>query len=291
MVTDHGKEHLTKLMDNILKNLKEINIFIEDLILLREGETSNTFTGRLNRKKIILKVFKKFNTNFKTNSYLNKETLTELSNKKLHPKVLYKNKTKGILIYEYHEISSCKKDNMFFKKLGKRLKDIHELKNKKNIHTFNEQINAYKKILNTNKLPKVYTKLNALIKMSKTNNQQNVFSHNDLNPTNILFNKNICFIDYEYASLNNKFFDISKIMLSFDMKPNEQNVFLESYGIKNHIDIREKILLWKQINLYIDYIWSLIMENIHSKEQNSSKSKTIFNRIKQLEQQIKLKKL
>ena len=278
-------------MDNILKNLKEINIFIEDLILLREGETSNTFTGRLNRKKIILKVFKKFNTNFKTNSYLNKETLTELSNKKLHPKVLYKNKTKGILIYEYHETSSCKKDNMFFKKLGKRLKEIHELKNKKNIHTFNEQINAYKKILNTNKLPKVYTKLNALIKMSKTNNQQNVFSHNDLNPTNILFNKNICFIDYEYASLNNKFFDISKIMLSFDMKPNEQNVFLESYGIKNHIDIKEKILLWKQINLYIDYIWSLIMENIHSKEQNSSKSKTIFNRIKQLEQQIKLKKL
>ena len=278
-------------MDNILKNLKEINIFIEDLILLREGETSNTFTGRLNRKKIILKVFKKFNTNFKTNSYLNKETLTELSNKKLHPKVLYKNKTKGILIYEYHEISSCKKDNMFFKKLGKRLKDIHELKNKKNIHTFNEQINTYKKILNANKLPKVYTKLNALIKMSKTNNQQNVFSHNDLNPTNILFNKNICFIDYEYASLNNKFFDISKIMLSFDLKPNEQNVFLESYGIKNHIDIREKILLWKQINLYIDYIWSLIMENIHSKEQNSSKSKTIFNRIKQLEQQIKLKKL
>ncbi len=278
-------------MDNILKNLKEINIFIEDLILLREGETSNTFTGRLNKKKIILKVFKKFNTNFKTNSYLNKETLTELSNKKLHPKVLYKNKTKGILIYEYHETSSYKKDNMFFKKLGKQLKEIHELKNKKNIHTFNEQINTYKKILNTNKLPKVYTKLNALIKMSKTNNQKNVFSHNDLNPTNILFNKNICFIDYEYASLNNKFFDISKIMLSYDLKPNEQNVFLESYGIKNHIDIREKILLWKQINLYIDYIWSLIMENIHSKEQNSLKSKTIFNRIKQLEQQIKLKKL
>ena len=101
-------------MDNILKNLKEINIFIEDLILLREGETSNTFTGLLSRKKIILKIFKKFNTNFKTNSYLNRYTLTELSNKKLHPKVIYKNKTKGILIYEYYETSLCKKDNMFF---------------------------------------------------------------------------------------------------------------------------------------------------------------------------------
>ncbi len=277
-------------MDNILTNLKKINIFIEDLILLREGETSNTFTGRLKRKKIIIKVFKKFNTNFKINSYLTKETLTELSNKELHPKVLYKNKTKGILIYEYYETSLCKKDNMFFKKLGNRLKEIHELKNKKNIHTFNEQIEAYKKILNINKIPKVFEKLNALIKMSKTNHQENVFSHNDLNPTNILFNKNICFIDYEYASLNNKFFDISKIMLSFDMNPNEQNVFLESYGIKNHIDIREKILLWKQINLYIDIIWSLIMENIHGKEQNSLKSKTLFNKIKQLEQQIKLKK-
>ena len=277
-------------MDNILTNLKKINIIIEDLILLREGETSKTFTGRLKRKKIIIKVFKKFNINFKINSYLTKETLTELSNKELHPKVLYKNKTKGILIYEYHETSLCKKDNMFFKKLGNRLKEIHELKNKKNIHTFNEQIEAYKKILNINKLPKVFEKLNALIKMSKTNHQENVFSHNDLNPTNILFNKNICFIDYEYASLNNKFFDISKIMLSFDMNPNEQNVFLESYGIKNHIDIREKILLWKQINLYIDYIWSLIMENIHGKEQNSLKSKTLFNKIKQLEQQIKLKK-
>ena len=277
-------------MDNILTNLKKINIIIEDLILLREGETSKTFTGRLKRKKIIIKVFKKFNINFKINSYLTKETLTELSNKELHPKVLYKNKTKGILIYEYHETSLCKKDNMFFKKLGNRLKEIHELKNKKNIHTFNEQIEAYKKILHINKLPNVFVKLNALIKMSKTNHHENVFSHNDLNPTNILFNKNICFIDYEYASLNNKFFDISKIMLSFDMNPNEQNVFLESYGIKNHIDIREKILLWKQINLYIDYIWSLIMENIHRKEQNSLKSKTLFNKIKQLEQQIKLKK-
>ena len=277
-------------MDNILKNLKEINIFIEDLILLREGETSNTFTGLLSRKKIILKVFKKFNTNFKTNSYLNRYTLTELSNKKLHPKVIYKNKTKGILIYEYYETSLCKKDNMFFKKLGNRLKEIHELKNKKNIHTFNEQIDAYKKILNINKLPKVFEKLNALIKMSKTNHQENVFSHNDLNPENILFNKDICFIDYEYASLNNKFFDISKIMLSFDMNPNEQYVFLKSYGIKKHINIREKILLWKQINLYIDYIWSLIMENIHGKEQNSLKSKTLFNKIMQLEQQIKLKK-
>ena len=277
-------------MDNILKNLKEINIFIEDLILLREGETSNTFTGLLSRKKIILKVFKKFNTNFKTNSYLNRYTLTELSNKKLHPKVIYKNKTKGILIYEYYETSLCKKDNMFFKKLGNRLKEIHELKNKKNIHTFNEQIDAYKKILNINKLLKVFEKLNALIKMSKTNHQENVFSHNDLNPENILFNKDICFIDYEYASLNNKFFDISKIMLSFDMNPNEQYVFLKSYGIKKHINIREKILLWKQINLYIDYIWSLIMENIHGKEQNSLKSKTLFNKIMQLEQQIKLKK-
>ena len=114
-------------MDNILKNLKEINIFIEDLILLREGETSNTFTGLLSRKKIILKIFKKFNTNFKTNSYLNRYTLTELSNKKLHPKVIYKNKTKGILIYEYYETSLCKKDNMFFKILGNRLKELHEL--------------------------------------------------------------------------------------------------------------------------------------------------------------------
>ena len=47
---------------------------------------------------------------------------------------------------------------------------------------------------------------------------ENVFSHNDLNAKNILMSKNnIFFIDFEYSSINNKYFDISKIIDSLNL--------------------------------------------------------------------------
>ena len=46
-------------MDKILKELKKHKVYVEDLFILRNGETSNTYLAKQNDKKIVLKIFKK----------------------------------------------------------------------------------------------------------------------------------------------------------------------------------------------------------------------------------------
>ena len=45
-----------------------------------------------------------------------------------------------------------------------------------------------------------------------------VLTHHDLNPKNIIFNKNnIKIIDWEYSGVNNKFFDLASICVEFNL--------------------------------------------------------------------------
>ena len=141
---------------------------------------------------------------------------------------------------------------------------MHSIKSNKNIKTFEHQISAYNKILKSNKNTKLIEKANYLFKKIESyENGEKVFSHNDLNPTNILFSrKDIRFIDFEYSSMNSRFCDISRIVESFNLKDEEINVLLTSYGIKTNSSVLEIIKDWSLMNLYLDLIWAYVMNKV-----------------------------
>ena len=56
-----------------------------------------------------------------------------------------------------------------------------------------------------------------------------VLCHNDLNPRNIFFSEDIKFIDWEYAGVNDRYFDVACICVEFDLDDEMQEVFLEAY--------------------------------------------------------------
>jgi thiamine kinase-like enzyme len=56
-----------------------------------------------------------------------------------------------------------------------------------------------------------------------------VLCHNDLNPQNIFFSKDIKFIDWEYAGVNDRYFDLACVCVEFDLNGEMQEVFLKSY--------------------------------------------------------------
>jgi thiamine kinase-like enzyme len=56
-----------------------------------------------------------------------------------------------------------------------------------------------------------------------------VLCHNDLNPNNIFFSKNIKFIDWEYAGVNDRYFDLACVCVEFNLGVGMQEVFLKSY--------------------------------------------------------------
>ena len=56
-----------------------------------------------------------------------------------------------------------------------------------------------------------------------------VLCHNDLNPQNIFFSDTIKFIDWEYAGVNDKYFDVACVCVEFGLDGEIEEVFLKAY--------------------------------------------------------------
>ncbi|WP_339034830.1 phosphotransferase family protein [Spiroplasma endosymbiont of Cantharis rufa] len=95
-----------------------------------------------------------------------------------------------------------------------------------------------------------------------------VLSHNDLVPGNILINKNeMILIDYDYISLNNKFFDIASF-ISETLNDDEEliNYFIKQCIKEKLIDINEIETLNLMIK-YQDLLWTLWSNFMFEKEK------------------------
>lgn len=56
-----------------------------------------------------------------------------------------------------------------------------------------------------------------------------VLCHNDLNPKNIFFSNDIKLIDWEYAGMNDRYFDLACICVEFGLDEKMQKTFLDAY--------------------------------------------------------------
>lgn len=241
-------------MYKIIEELKKHKIYVEDLFILRKGETSNTYLANQKNKKIIIKIFRNNNLKIKINSSLETKILEQLIQRKIFPKVILHKQALGILIYEYVEAFAYEKNNRFISKLGKQIKKIHGIKVEADFHCFDEQIEKYKSILGK-KLSKDFQRIDKLIMEARQYKSKICFSHNDLNRDNIIHNKEIYFIDYEYASLNSIFCDIARVIKEFTLNSSEKDILINSYGIENSKDVSDQIEIWIIINMLVDKIW------------------------------------
>ena len=56
-----------------------------------------------------------------------------------------------------------------------------------------------------------------------------VLCHNDLNPQNIFFSEDIKLIDFEYAGVNDRYFDVASVCVEFGLDSEMQEMFLKAY--------------------------------------------------------------
>jgi len=56
-----------------------------------------------------------------------------------------------------------------------------------------------------------------------------VICHNDLNPQNIFFSDDVKFIDWEYAGVNDRYFDLACVCVEFGLEGEMVEVFLRAY--------------------------------------------------------------
>ncbi len=83
-----------------------------------------------------------------------------------------------------------------------------------------------------------------------------VLCHHDLNPQNILFcSDRIKLIDWEYAGINDKYFDLASISVEFDLDSNKEHIFLASYFDDMKIVNYEKLSAFKIIYIALCTQW------------------------------------
>jgi aminoglycoside phosphotransferase (APT) family kinase protein len=77
-----------------------------------------------------------------------------------------------------------------------------------------------------------------------------VLSHHDLNAKNILFGKKgVKFIDWEYAGLGDRYFDLATVCEAFDL---DEEYFLRSYGTRI---CHDKLTAYKEIYHEVTKEW------------------------------------
>jgi len=264
---------------NILTKLKLSFAFEEDEngmpYSLGFGLTSKIYQGEFKNKKVIFKLSTLQNSKLKTitNNYLHKNIIKQLTTNDLCPNVFFIDKKNKLLIYEYIEDTKTLSEitfpvetieDKYLRQLGEGIKKIHSVKPPKKFITFENQLNIYQELLSGFKWPEE-NHLEQAINLFKniTKDEDNgdfVFSHNDLNVLNILQTQNkTYFIDWEFASINSKYFDLVSVIHHYKLHELDINNLFIYYGLDiNDMKIYKKIKEWEKINYHLIFVWAAI---------------------------------
>jgi len=209
-------------------NLKKIT-FDE----LKNGKVNNSFiiNDIENKRKYVLRINSLKSNQFNINRRNEVKILNAIKEIGIAPKIIFSDPEYNFLITEFIDGSECKSNELTLhdkKTLKNIINDYQKIKIELPKFDYLEHIRKYEKkafdksIINTQLLKKL-KKFYPLIEEFQNENWSTVLCHHDLNPSNIIkTNKGIKIIDWEFAGLGHKKYDLHSIGLQ-----DKENLFLD----------------------------------------------------------------
>ena len=274
-------------MQNLHNNLDIKNHNLEIIKTIKSGPVSEISICNFDNIKAILRIdypcVGKINVDRENEIFI----LSQLKILDFSPEVLFSDLSYGILVWRYIEGIEFSLDEdsnkVFLKTLGTELKKIHEIdlpKSKKKY--FSNDINFYRNLLN--EVPENIILHRGFDLYDKLNNSNNyVFSHNDLNKTNLLWRDRLFFLDWEYSSFNNPFFDIASISNAYNLSKVDRAILWKAYtnneySALNDTNLRE----WMLFCHYLEYMWSISLIQNGKIDQNTLNLKKLEKKLKNI---------
>lgn len=187
---------------------------LECTLLKNQGYCNTNYLLQTKNKKYLIRKFKLSTPDrefeFKVQKAAYKSNLAA--------KPLLLDKLNDLMICEfldgYHKVKLSKEN---LKKIALLLRKLHKVKIRQKPSNVNNFF--------TSKSKEVKQALASLEKYST----EYVLCHNDLNPQNILFSNTVKFIDWEYASINDRYFDLASVCIEFNLNKKDEVYFLKNY--------------------------------------------------------------
>ena len=188
-----------------------------------------------------------------------------LSNYDLCPEILDYDLLNNRIVYEClkYSVENSKHNQVFLEIFGKTLSKLHSLNySDQDVDTFEGKVEGYRKILSKVATTEIQESFALFDKLYKKPSKF-VFCHNDLNTSNIFFNKQMKFIDWEYAGLNMPIYEIASIKKSFNFSSDQLNIFLKAYGQDfNSNEIEE----FEVLVGFVEKIWQKVTNKLKSNQ-------------------------
>jgi len=133
-------------------------------------------------------------------------------------------------------------------------KKLHQIKINKKTYKLKKDFENFRKILKDKKSQKLIRNSFKELKKLEKYKFEAVNTHHDLNINNVLFYKNKArFIDWEFARVNDRFFDIANICFEFKLSKKQEKQVLKRYFKKFKNKDIKKLASYKKVyeNLWI----------------------------------------
>jgi thiamine kinase-like enzyme len=228
--------------------LRDFEIFSNVKPTKMQGLNSSTYVFQKDNKKYIIRLFKNSDINRKTEFELTKKAYY----KNIAPKPLFLDCKNNLMVLQFLEGKHYKKlSKPQIQNLARSVKKLHSIKCKQKPYDIVNDFNEYKKLLN---LP---FQAGLIFKAIKKVQKDYVLCHHDLNPNNILFcNEGIKFIDWEFARVNDRYFDLACIAVEFKLNKQNINTLVRSYFKNKRVDFK-KLHLYMKAYIQLSKLWLL----------------------------------
>lgn len=251
------KYKLTLLLNIFLKwrkknaplDLKQYQLFdkqnIKECSLLKQqGHCNLNYFLQTDKQNYLVRKFK-YKSNRKAEFYIQ-----NLAHKKgVAAKALLLDEAKQLMICEFIEGRHLfKLSQIDLKKIAITLQKLHNIKIQQQGQTFKGSFKYKDK--------KVYEAFNTL----KQFKAEYVLGHNDLHPKNILFGKKVQFIDWEYAGMSDRYFDLAAIIIEFKLNKKDEKSFLRTYFSRNKSPNHKKLNAYKVLYKTLWTVWFYKLE-------------------------------
>lgn len=252
-------------MSMTLQELKKYSLFSNEKLkkldkLKNQGICNTIYKLETSKKNYLIRVFK--HTHQDQQSRKNEFKIQKkafLKNIAAKPYIL--DEKKSLMICDFikgkHK-ETLKRDEV--KALVDSVKKLHKIKINQKSYSLENDFNYYKKKLKDKKLQKLVKDSLKDLKKLKKYKFDPVTSHHDLNVNNILFYKNsVKFIDWEFACVNDRFFDLANICFEFKLSVTQEQQVLKRYFNKLRNKDIKKLALYKSI---YENLWILWFKNL-----------------------------
>lgn len=218
---------------------------------IKKGHTNTSYYLKTKKQDYFYQIFEYDKYNHKINYDI-------LKSFAFVPHTFYSSKKE--LITEYIKDEGIKINDDSLEHMAKILNEIHNSNKKFPKCNINKRINNYfAQVKKKKELPKELLPLKRVVlKLFKTLDK-NVPSHNDPWMDNFILNKKKFYLsDWEYATMNNKHFDLAYIITASYFTTYQEKIFLEYYGEYD----QQELNICKIIVFYITLLWIFKQKSI-----------------------------